>query len=90
MNVHKAIEVAVQYLFISHTVLSPEYKGSVDKWHLNRELQYLLCHAFERLEKHRGSDNITDADIHMLVEAWIMGKGTRAEPLVRLGTPENL
>jgi len=90
MNVHKAIKVAVQYLFSSHITLLPEVKGASDTWRLNRELQYLLCKAFDRLETHRGSDNISDADIHMLVEAWIMGKGTRAEPLVRLGTPENL
>ena len=93
MNVHEAIAAARSYLFRSHTVLSPEVKGEISNWELDASLQYLLCHAFDRMQNQYGHHNIVEKDIHMLVESWIMAEGTKpghCRPLIRKGTPRNL
>lgn len=47
---------------------------SVTDFKLNKQLQYMLCNAFDRLVCEFGE--VTNKDVAMLVEAWIMAQGT--------------
>ena len=65
MDIHETIKYAREYL--PRGMFQPK---PLDEYRLNGKLQYLLCHAFERLVKEFGE--ITKHDVVHFVEAWIM------------------
>jgi len=76
MNIHEAVKEARRYLFATEVILArSKDEQDINKYKLNRNLQYHLCGCFNRLERVHGADNITDKDIHILVESWEMAQG---------------
>lgn len=88
MNQSEAIEVARKYLFAD--MYQP--KHPFEEYKLHRSLQYLLCGSYQRLERNIGQNNITEKDIYLLVEAWIMVEGCDIDyesPLIHKDIPSN-
>lgn len=92
MDIYEAIKFAISYLW-SNKSLGVDNVGKEEDYSLNRELQYLLCDSFNRLARTWGECNISEKDIHMLVESWIMAQGTgpgHKEALVLTSTPNQI
>lgn len=88
MKQSEAIEVARKYLFAD--MYQPKYP--FEEYSLHSSLQYLLCGSYKRLARSVGENNITEKDIYLLVEAWIMGEGCDVdyeEPLLHKSVPSN-
>lgn len=88
MNQSEAIEAARKYLFAD--MYQP--KHPFEEYGLNRSLQYLLCGSYQRLSRCVGENNITEKDIYLLVEGWIMAEGCDVDyehPLIHKDIPYN-
>ena len=75
MNIHEAVKYAKEYLYKS-TLADPK---PTKEYKLNRKLQYLLCVAFNRIEKEFGE--VTKRDIVFLAESWCMSNGSSRDDL---------
>ena len=75
----------------AHFYKPATHEGGEQAWKLNRELQYLLCTAFQRLKDTLYSPG--SFEMVMLAESWVMAQGTKPghkKPLVRVDEPEEL
>ena len=73
MNQQRAVEIAIEYLYLNLCCLAPEIKYPIENYKLNGKLNYDLCISFARLEKVCGEDNLDKKDIYLLVESLLVG-----------------
>jgi hypothetical protein len=57
MTQSDAIAIDVSYLFKSELYSDEQKSSSPEQYSLNRQLQYRLCRAFQRLESYKGAIN---------------------------------